>query len=348
MQNHLAELRKSRGLSAAEMAEMAGLTRQAIYAIEAGAYMPNTAVALRLARILGTNVESMFSLEGEPEEVLTTEFESLDPENPAVAGEPIQICRIGRSTIGVSASSNPVWLPMADGIVDRPHRALLATPVEVENRVLIAGCDPALSLLAAHALKEGVEVVLASANSARAFELLRAGKVHVAGVHPGMDTPETGLAAVNFASWREGLAVRQGNPKSIHSVADLARRNVTFVNRDPGSGAERLFARELARAGVPASAIHSLPEVAMTHLAAALRVAEGKADCCVVASSAARRFGLEFIPLSEERFDLVVRKRDLKRKPIEILFDVLNRTRLRRQLETIAGYDVSRSGTTVL
>jgi putative molybdopterin biosynthesis protein len=348
MQNHLAGLRKSRGLSAAEIAELAGLTRQAIYAIEAGAYMPNTAVSLRLARILGTNVEAMFSLEDEPEVVLMTEFESLDPDSPPVAGEPIQICRIGRSTIGVSASSNLAWLPAADGIVDKPRRALLASPVEVENRVLIAGCDPALSLLANHALKAGVEVVLASANSARSIELLRAGKAHVAGIHPGMDAAENGLAAVNFACWREGLAVRQGNPKSIKSVADLARHNVTFVNRETGSGAQRLFAQELARAGVPASVIHPLPEAAMTHLAAALRVAEGKADCCVVASSAARRFGLEFIPLSEERFDLVVRKRDLKLKPIEILFDVLNRTRLRRQLETIAGYDVSRAGTTVL
>src|SRR5579884_911574 len=329
MQNHVAELRKSRGLSAAEMAELAGLTRQAIYAIEAGAYMPNTAVSLRLARILGTSVEALFSVEDEPEEALTTEFESLDPESPPVAGEPIQICRIGRSNIGVSASSNPAWLPMADGIVDKPRRALLASPVEVENRVLIAGCDPALSLLAAHALKAGVEVVLASANSARSLELLRAGKAHVAGIHPGIDAAESGFAAVNFASWREGLAVRQGNPKSIRSVADLARRNVTFVNRDSGSGAQRLFAQELARAGVAASAIRALPEVATTHLAAALSVAEGRADCCVVASSAARRFGLDFMPLSEERFDLVVRKRDLKLKPIEILFDVLNRTRLR-------------------
>ena len=348
MQNHLAELRKSRGLSAAEMAELAGLTRQAIYAIEAGAYMPNTAVSLRLARILGTNVEAMFSLEDEPEQVLTMEFEGLDPESPPAAGEPIQICKIGRSTIGVAAASNLAWLPMADGIVEKPRRALLASPVEVDNRVLLAGCDPALSLLAAHALKAGVEVVLASENSARSIELLHAGKVHVAGIHPGMDAPESGFAAVNFACWREGLAVRQGNPKSIRSVADLARRNVTFVNREAGSGAQRLLAQELARAGVQASAIHSLPEAVTTHLAAAMRVAEGKADCCVVASSAARRFGLEFIPLSEERFDLLVRKRDLKLKPIEILLDVLNRTRLRRQLETIAGYDVSRAGTTVL
>lgn len=351
MQNRLAEIRKARGIAAADLAESAGLTRQAIYAIEAGAYMPNTAVSLRLARILETTVEGLFSIDDDPEEALTAEFEPLDPDSPPAPGEPLQICKVAKSAIGVAASSLPAWLPMADGIVDpaapRGGRAVLAGPIEIDNRVLIAGCDPALSLLAAHALKAGVEVVLASANSARAAELLRSGKIHVAGTHPGADTNESGLAAVNFACWQEGLAVKRGNPKSIRSVADLTAPKVTFVNRDSGSAAQRLFDQELARAGVQPSAIRALSRPATTHLAAAWAVASGAADCCIAASSAARRFGLVFIPLSSERFDLLVRKRDLKLKAIETLFEVLNRARLRRQLETIAGYDVSRAGTPV-
>jgi putative molybdopterin biosynthesis protein len=344
MQNHLADLRKSRGISAAELAELAGLTRQAIYAIEAGAYMPNTAVALRLARILETTVETLFSIDDEPDKALTAEFEALDPESPPVAGEPLQICQVAKSVIGVAASSLPAWLPMADGIAETRSRALLAAPVEMESRVLVAGCDPALSLLAAHALKAGVEVVLSSANSARSLAWLRSGKVHVAGKHPGADAAESGLAAVNFACWQEGLAVQPGNPKSIRSVADLARRGVTVAVRDAGSGAHRLLDQELKRAGIAPASIHALEGAASTHLAAAWSVASGNADCCVAASSAARRFGLDFIPLSEERFDLIVRKRDLKLKIIEILFEVLNRARFRRRLETIAGYDVSRAG----
>ncbi|HWD99947.1 MAG TPA: substrate-binding domain-containing protein, partial [Bryobacteraceae bacterium] len=300
MRNHLADLRKSRGISAAELAELGGLTRQAIYAIEAGAYMPNTAVSLRLARILETTVETLFSIDDEPDKTLTMEFEALDPDSPPAPGEPLQICKVAKSVIGVAASSLPAWLPMADGITETRRRALLATSVEMESRVLVAGCDPALSLLAAHALKAGVEVVLASANSARSLAWLRGGKVHIAGNHPGADAGESGLAAINFACWQEGLALQPGNPKSIRSVADLARPDVTIAMRDAGSGAQRLLEQEMKRTGVAATSIHSLPGVAATHLAAAWSVASGNADCCIAASSAARRFGLDFIPLSEE------------------------------------------------
>jgi molybdate-binding protein/DNA-binding XRE family transcriptional regulator len=347
MRNHLADLRKLRGISAAELAELAGLTRQAIYAIEAGAYMPNTAISLRLAQILETTVETLFSIEDEPDKIPAMEFEALDTERPPISGEPLQICRVAKAMIGVAASSLPAWLPTADGIAETPRSALLATSLDLENRVLVAGCDPALSLLAAHALKSGVEVVLASANSARSLAWLRGGKVHIAGRHPGADAEESGLAAVNFACWQEGLAVRPGNPKSIRSVADLTRRGVTIAMRDAGSGAQRLLEQEMKRAGVAAASIHALPGIANTHLTAAWSVASGSADCCIAASSAARRFGLDFLPLSQESFDLIVRKRDLKLKAIEILFEVLNRARFRRQLETIAGYDVSRAGSAV-
>ena len=80
------------------------------------------------------------------------------------------------------------------------------------------------------------------------------------------------------------------------------------------------------------------------HLAAAWAVASGAADCCIAAGSAARRFGLDFIPLAAERFELVLHKRDLTKKAVQGVLDVLNRARFRRQLEMIAGYDVSRRG----
>jgi molybdate-binding protein len=84
------------------------------------------------------------------------------------------------------------------------------------------------------------------------------------------------------------------------------------------------------------------------HLAAAWAVASGAADCCIAAGSAARRFGLDFIPLASERFELVLHKRDLTKKAVQGVLDVLNRSRFRRQLEVIAGYDVSRAGETTL
>jgi putative molybdopterin biosynthesis protein len=83
------------------------------------------------------------------------------------------------------------------------------------------------------------------------------------------------------------------------------------------------------------------------HLAAAWAVASGAADCCIAAGSAARRFGLDFVPLAAERFELVLHKRDLTKKAVQGVLNVLNRARFRRQLETIAGYDVSRAGETI-
>ena len=96
------------------------------------------------------------------------------------------------------------------------------------------------------------------------------------------------------------------------------------------------------------SNVRSSRNTAPGHLAAAWAVASGAADCCIAAGSAARRFGLDFIPLASERFELVLHKRDLTRRPVQGVLDVLNRSRFRRQLEVVAGYDVSRAGETTV
>lgn len=350
MINRLAGIRKSRGVAAVDLAAQAGVTRQAIYAIEAGTYIPNTAVALRLARALETSVEELFALD--PEEspaVDRRSFEPLDDTAPFAPGEPIQICRVGRRAIGVPPPLFPAYLPVVDGVVSDAGHAAIAGEPDDANRLLIAGCDPALSVLAAHAREAGVEVVLANANSARSLEWLRAGKIDMAGTH--LNDPIAGgrgFSVVTFALWEEGLVVQRGNPKDIRRVEDLANPGVEFINREEGSGSRRLFDTLLAAAGMSLSKVKGSRNVAPGHLAAAWAVASGTADCCIAAGSAARRFGLDFIPLASERFELVLHKRDLSRKPVQSVLEVLNRSRFRRQLEVIAGYDVSRAGETVL
>jgi molybdate-binding protein/DNA-binding XRE family transcriptional regulator len=346
MINRLAGVRKSRGIAAVDLAAQAGITRQAIYAIEAGTYVPNTSVALRLARALETSVEDLFALDDETAPANSAQtFEPLDETSPGAPGEPIQICRVGRRVIGVVAPSFPAYLPVADGVVSDSGLASLAAEPNCGDRLLVAGCDPALSLLASYAREAGIEVVLANANSARALEWLREGKVDIAGTHVGANP--TGSSVVTFALWEEGFVVRRGNPKSIRTIADLANPLVKFVNRDPGSGSRKLFDSQIAAAGIPLARIRGSESCVSGHLAAAWAVASGAADCCIAAGSAARRFGLEFIPLASERFELVLHKRDMTKKAVEGLFDVLNRSRLRRQLETVAGYDVSHAGETV-
>ena len=217
------------------------------------------------------------------------------------------------------------------------------------NRLLIAGCDPALSLLARHARESGIDVILASGNSARALEWLRAGKIDVAGSH--LNDPIPGgraFSVFTFALWEEGFVVRRGNPKAIRSAADLANPRVRFVNREEGSGSRKLFDSLMDAAGMKAAKVTGSDTVAPGHLAAAWAVASGTADCCIAAGSAARRFGLDFVPLAAERFELVLHKRDLTKKAVQGVLEVLNRARFRRQLEMIAGYDVSRAGETVV
>ncbi|MDP9054824.1 MAG: LysR substrate-binding domain-containing protein [Acidobacteriota bacterium] len=350
MINRVAELRKARGISAVDIAAQAGVTRQAIYAIEAGTYVPNTAVALRLGRVLDVAVEDLFALEQEERPAVETrDFEPLDETFEFLPGEPVRICRVGRRSIGVGPPAFPVWLPMADGIVTGADEAVLAADTNDANRVLIAGCDPALSLLARHARSAGVDVVLASGNSTRALEWLRAGRIDIAGSHLN-DPIAQGrkLSVVTFALWEEGFVVQRGNPKDIRTAADLVNPKVRFINREEGSGSRRLFDSQLQAAGLPRTRVRGSDTVAPGHLAAAWAVVSGAADCCIAARSAARRYGLDFIPLASERFELVLHKRDLGRKPVQTLFGVLSRASFRRQLETIAGYDVSRAGETVL
>jgi molybdate-binding protein len=237
---------------------------------------------------------------------------------------------------------------MADGVVTASGRAVMAKEPDDTNRLLLAGCDPALSVFARHAREAGIDIVLANANSAYSLECLRAGKIDIAGSH--INEPISGarlFSVVTFALWEEGFVVRRGNPRAVRGVADLANPNIRFVNREEGSGSRRLFNTLIAQAGMVAANVKGSEISVPGHLAAAWAVSSGAADCCIAAQSAARRFGLDFIPLASERFELVLHRRDLTRRTVQGALDVLNRARFRRQLEMIAGYDVTRAGETV-
>ena len=231
------------------------MTRQAIYAIEAGTYMPNTAVALRLARVLDTSVEDLFALDEEETPAADVRsFEPLDDDFLLRAGRADSDLPRGAPGDRYRAAVFPAWLPVADGIVSdcRGHAAMAGEPDDA-NRLLIAGCDPALSLLARHAREAGIDVILASGNSARSLEWLRAGKIDIAGSH--LNDPIAGgraFSVVTFALWEEGFVVRRGNPKAIRSVADLANPRVRFVNREEGSGSRKLFDSLMEAAGMTA------------------------------------------------------------------------------------------------
>jgi molybdate-binding protein/DNA-binding XRE family transcriptional regulator len=371
VQNRLAELRTARGLSAAELATAIDVSRQTVYAIESGDYTPNTSVALKLARTLGVTVEEVFQLEAHAASPFMEQAELLDEGQAAAPGVPVSLCRVDGRLIATLPESGTWSLPHADAVIapapvkpvgtSKTAVELFAPAPDFDKRLLMAGCDPGISILARHLGQQGINLVVAHRNSTKALALLREGSIHVAGCHIRDErTEESNLAAiggifrkqdiavVSLALWEEGLVVARGNPKQIRTIADLERSDVTIVNRERGAGSRLLLDARLRSQGIPHRRLHGYESKADGHLPAARRVLAGEADCCVAVASAARILGLGFIPLVSERYDLVVHRRHLQLSQVQALFNTLGLAAYRRELEHLGGYDTSVAGRRVI
>ena len=117
IENRLAQIRKNRGMAAAELAKRVNVSRQTIYAIEAGTFVPNTEVALRMARELEVAFDELFSLSPAPVSGNTTVMAEVLSASPASTGQPVRICHIGSRWVGVPVSATPYYLPEADGVI---------------------------------------------------------------------------------------------------------------------------------------------------------------------------------------------------------------------------------------
>jgi molybdate-binding protein/DNA-binding XRE family transcriptional regulator len=367
-ENRVGEIRKNRGIGASDLARRVNVSRQTIHAIECGTYVPNTTVTLQLARELEVSVEELFALvEGTSKSPESVSAEVLSP-SATSEGQPVRICRVGPHWVSVPVSATPCYMPEADGIIKQRGRidgradlVVLAKEEAAQKRLVLAGCDPAASLLSTMVERiSGVEVIAATASSKLALTWLKEGKVHIAGSH--LEDPKSGefnvphiretfpgeeMLVVTFARWEEGLVVSRENPKKIRSVDHLTRRGIRFMNREPGSGCRTLMDKLLAQAGIPSETITGYDRVAFGHLAAAHHVVSGDADACLATRSAAQTFGLDFIPLHSARYDLALRKKTADLPTARAFLDVLQRATLRRKLEVLAGYDTSQTGKVV-
>ncbi|MFN7994864.1 MAG: substrate-binding domain-containing protein [Bryobacteraceae bacterium] len=375
IRNNLALHRQKRGLSVAEVAKRAGVSRQTVYAMESASYVPNTAVALHLARILEVSVEDLFCLDEPASASLRVERATLLPQTPApAAGTPVQLCRVDRRLMASAPSALPWYLPTADAVLldagSRAGKTRRGGPASVQlfhgeddlrHRILIAGCDPGISVLARHVQRAGVELVIAQRNSSQALQLLKQRAVHVAGTHlrdqasgesnlPAIEKLFTrkSIAVIALAMWEEGIVLARGNPKSIHSAADFARADVSIANREPGAGSRALLDTQIQKLGIPGSAIRGYDHLAGGHLAAAWQVYSGAADACIATRAAARAFGLEFIALASERYDLAIRAEHMDFPPVQALLDTVGKAAFRRELEGLGGYDTRSAGLRVL
>jgi putative molybdopterin biosynthesis protein len=151
-----------------------------------------------------------------------------------------------------------------------------------------------------------------------------------------------GAEVVGFASWREGLVVRPGT--QVRGLDDVARQGLRLVNREPGAQARTLLDRERLRLRLDPAELPGYDSRAAGHLQVAAAIAGGLADAGVSSEPAALAYGLDFIPLAEERFDLLLPAKHAASREVQGLLKVLTSPWLLAQIASLPGYDAERCG----
>jgi excisionase family DNA binding protein len=149
---------------------------------------------------------------------------------------------------------------------------------------------------------------------------------------------------VGFAKREQGLLLQAGNPKNLHSIADVLKTGATMAVRQPGAGAQMLFDLLLTRMGITVRDLKLLDPPCLTGPDLATAVRSGKADCGIATRAAAKSAGLDFEPLLFENFDLVMRQRSYFQPPMQALIGLISGPRLQERAADLTGYDVTPAG----
>jgi putative molybdopterin biosynthesis protein len=373
VENRIRSRRQAAGLSQQELARRCGLTRQAVNAIEAGHYIPSTLVALRLSMALGCRVEELFRL---TEERIRVEAKWLGEASASDSGRSrIQLARVGeqlfaRPLTGAAAFAAADGLTIPVARTPKPRKGAkpwvtidLWVDAELPDRtVVVLGCDPALALLGAHLTRRypAFRLVWVHSSSLTALRLLGRGEAHAAGTHlwdqeageynvPYVRRELAGrrLVIVTLSEWQQGLIVARGNPQGISGAADLERSDITMVNRESGAGSRALLDLWLQNAGVTATQVNGYRHEVSSHLEVAETVARGLADAGPGIMAVAHALGLDFLPLQEERYDLVIPLEFLNAPAVQAVLDIAVSRPFQEELEALGGYNSSRAGTVV-
>ena len=158
--------------------------------------------------------------------------------------------------------------------------------------------------------------------------------------------PDRDVEIVTLAYRTQGLMLMSGNPQAIRKISDIAKPNVRFANRNAGSGTRLWFDAELRRLKIPTEKINGYDRVVITHSEAASAIRSGRADAALGLQAAAHQHALDFIPLFEERYDLVLpRENETTLMP---LLDYLQTTDFRNAVNSLTGYNTAHSGEKIL
>ncbi|MCE5202530.1 MAG: molybdopterin biosynthesis protein MoeA [Synergistaceae bacterium] len=278
----------------------------------------------------------------------------------------VKTARVGDNTYSwaLTSGASVLWaLAEADGIALLAPSALecekdtdvsvwMTRDVDLDKRILFQGSDdPAIQLLVTPIRRRGGDFVSRAVGSMGGLAALSRGECHLAAAHllDERDGTYNDRFIEHFADGRrwkrflvfyrtQGIIVQSGNPNNIHSFEDFCKGDYIFANRQPGAGTRVLFDHCLKQMGKPPSEIRGYEQQCITHMEAANRVYTGLADATLGIKSAADALGLDFIPIAEEPYELVIPAEHMGHPTIAALLDSLKDEEWRNTVERMGGY----------
>ncbi len=235
---------------------------------------------------------------------------------------------------------------------------LLVEEKELKNTVIIIGShDMCIDIIADEVRSKGIRISSSNVGSLAGIIALRKGISHMAGSH--LLDPNIGeynrsyvekylrgikVHVYNLVMREQGLIVKKGNPKGIKGLEDLVREDIRFVNRQPGSGTRVLLDYKLSQLNIDPKQIKGYEYEEFTHMAVAVDVLSGVADCGMGIFAAAKALDLDFIPIEKEEYDLLIPEDFLADPKIKTILEIIKTPHFRKRVEQMGGYDAKRSG----
>ena len=275
----------------------------------------------------------------------------------------IPLPRAAGSTTTLSRAEGIIRIPsFSEGIVagEETEAELLVEPEAINNTIVSIGShDITLDILSDEIRNRGNDIRIASGNvgSLGGLLALKRGTAHMAGCHLlDIQTGEYNISYIrkylegvpvhvfNLVARDQGLIIQKGNPKEVKGIGDLKRDDITFVNRQPGSGTRILFDYKLKEMGIDPARIMGYENEEYTHMNVAVSVLNGMTDVGLGIMAAARALDLDFIPVIKEQYDLVVPSSFVDDPKIELIIGVARSREFRERIKGLGGYNPAKSG----